>query len=549
MKILKTIWKISGSAKFAIPLLGVFTLAMIVGTIVESRLGTHFATRAVYFTWWFFVIQGLMVLSLIVAVLDRLPVRKRLTGFYIVHAAIVLIIAGSVVTKIKGLDGELQLSPDEAAQLVRVNEDQIYVSTPQKEYQFSLPFTVGVQDSVKHLLDDGDLKIDLLRFYPYASVDKNWIEQKGYWATDWLLKNDDVVQKVELMFPPSAILSDEAQLGPMKVKLLSWSDFGGKTKAKESGLVTLHIKNQESPLQISQLPAKVRLEDGSFVSLKSVHVEKSSVRFIEVIYAGKVYKFFPKYSEFPMSDHLEVDKESPLRLFGSEATSGGKNQVLISRDPSGRIYIAFQVKGAWQIWPYSDHGVRLPWMNLRMTLLKQRVDQRAELIYEEGKAHKDSERNTMAALVRITKASGDSADSKEVWLSDATREDFTVSDMGVSGFIGKKLVRLPFALTLDRFKMETNPGTEEAASYESFVKVGDGNETAHIYMNHPLKKEGFTFYQASYFQDDQGQYHSVLSVNQDPGRWLKYLGSLVLIVGLLIHYLIVYRATAASKEV
>lgn len=549
MKILKALWKISGSAKFAIPLLGVFTLAMIVGTIIESRLGTHYAIRAVYFTWWFFLIQALMVLSLIVAVLDRLPVKKRLAGFYIVHAAIVLIIAGSVATKIRGLDGELQLSPGEPAHLVRVNEDQIYISTSDREFHFSLPFTVMSQDRQVELLNEDGLKIEMLKFYPYASVDKAWTEAKGSWATDWLLKNDEVVQKVELMFPPSSILSDEAQLGPLKIKLLSWSDFNGKTKVKSNVMATLYFKNQEKPVEVSQLPAKVRLDDGSLVLLKSVHVPKSSVRFIEVEYSGKTYKFFPRYSEFPMSEHLEVDKGSPMRLVGSDVPSGEKNQVLVSRDAEGRIYVAFPVKGVWQIWPYSDDGLRLPWMDLKMTLLKQRTDQKAELTYAKGSAHKESEKNTMAALVRISKVLEGVEDSQEVWLSDATREDFLVGGSEFSGFIGKKLVKLPFTLTLNEFKMETNPGTDEAASYESFVKIGDGKDLAHIYMNHPLKKDGFTFYQASYSQDDQGEYHSVLSVNQDPGRWLKYLGSLILVLGLLIHYLIVYKAMASSREV
>ena len=55
-------------------------------------------------------------------------------------------------------------------------------------------------------------------------------------------------------------------------------------------------------------------------------------------------------------------------------------------------------------------------------------------------------------------------------------------------------------------------------------------------MNNPLKHSGFTLYQASYSQDDQGNYSSTLAVNVDQGRPLKYFGSILLILGSIWHY-------------
>jgi len=60
-------------------------------------------------------------------------------------------------------------------------------------------------------------------------------------------------------------------------------------------------------------------------------------------------------------------------------------------------------------------------------------------------------------------------------------------------------------------------------------------------MNNPLKHDGFTFYQASYSQDNQGNYSSTLSVNVDPGRFWKYLGSLMLVFGSMWHYYLNFR--------
>jgi len=110
-------------------------------------------------------------------------------------------------------------------------------------------------------------------------------------------------------------------------------------------------------------------------------------------------------------------------------------------------------------------------------------------------------------------------------------------------------VSLPFGLRLDRFAVGHDPGTMQAASYASDVTVLDGSgkatDTAHIAMNRPLHRNGFTLYQASFVQEDGTASRSVLSVNRDPGRPFKYLGCLVLIAGIIWHTLI--RAKRKNK--
>ncbi len=56
-----------------------------------------------------------------------------------------------------------------------------------------------------------------------------------------------------------------------------------------------------------------------------------------------------------------------------------------------------------------------------------------------------------------------------------------------------------------------------------------------ISMNEPMKYAGYTFYQASFEKDEKtGEpVASVFSVNRDPGRWIKYFGSIILSVGIV----------------
>ena len=100
---------------------------------------------------------------------------------------------------------------------------------------------------------------------------------------------------------------------------------------------------------------------------------------------------------------------------------------------------------------------------------------------------------------------------------------------------GNRRVDLGFAITLKNFQIEKYPGTTRPASYRSVVSVP--NIADHeISMNEPLKYAGYTIYQASFDNDpNTGEpAASVFSVNQDPGRWVKYLGSLIMSIGIIL---------------
>lgn len=108
-------------------------------------------------------------------------------------------------------------------------------------------------------------------------------------------------------------------------------------------------------------------------------------------------------------------------------------------------------------------------------------------------------------------------------------------------------IPLDFDLSLKEFRVGRYQGTVRAASYESLVTVPDRGDVL-ISMNEPLKHRGFTFYQAS-FQEDENRrpVASILSVNRDPGRWLKYLGSALIVLG-TIHLFYFKRKSARAAQ-
>lgn len=98
---------------------------------------------------------------------------------------------------------------------------------------------------------------------------------------------------------------------------------------------------------------------------------------------------------------------------------------------------------------------------------------------------------------------------------------------------GNRRIDIGFPIKLKSFEVDRYQGTMRAMAYKSVVEIPElGQQT--ISMNEPLKHKGLTVYQAS-FQEENGQpVASIFSVNADPGRFLKYLGSLILSMGIVL---------------
>lgn len=128
-----------------------------------------------------------------------------------------------------------------------------------------------------------------------------------------------------------------------------------------------------------------------------------------------------------------------------------------------------------------------------------------------------------ALLTMLTGQHGEMTLKPEVATSQ-----FTVEKHGNS-----KEHTLPFNLTLDRFEIETYPGTRSPMDFVSYLNVTDGGNTteAKISMNNILKHKGYRFYQSDY--DDEG--NSVLSVAHDPwGIAVTYTGYILLLVAIIL---------------
>jgi len=108
---------------------------------------------------------------------------------------------------------------------------------------------------------------------------------------------------------------------------------------------------------------------------------------------------------------------------------------------------------------------------------------------------------------------------------------------------------LPFTIRLLQFKKETHTGTSMAKSYESLVEIhqGGASRQVRIYMNHPLREAGLTFYQSSY-AEDRGRQSSTLAVVRNVGWWLPYASSGLIFLGMLLHFIVMFYRKVVRHE-
>ena len=166
------------------------------------------------------------------------------------------------------------------------------------------------------------------------------------------------------------------------------------------------------------------------------------------------------------------------------------------------------------------------WMDFKFRLIEFFPKSKKEFIFH---PQKNPTENTLQAIkVRYKDASS--------WIGENSYTRFyTKNHVYAFGYLNKTKP-LGFDLKLIDFRMTKYQGSEKAKTYESEVEVS--GETRVISMNEPLKHRGYTFYQSSFEENEEGEARiSILSVNRDPGRIIKYIGSILIVAGIALLFL------------
>jgi hypothetical protein len=155
------------------------------------------------------------------------------------------------------------------------------------------------------------------------------------------------------------------------------------------------------------------------------------------------------------------------------------------------------------------------------------------------------ERNVESVAVEIIPRQGNdkqtgAAKSLGTWLlSDALGAPQTFSYNGRNWLIALRQARYykPYSITLQKFSHDRYAGTDIPKNFSSRITLIDPERSVNrdvlIYMNHPLRYRGETFYQAGFDKNDQA---TILQVVHNPTFIAPYVACIVVALGLLTQF-------------
>jgi hypothetical protein len=154
------------------------------------------------------------------------------------------------------------------------------------------------------------------------------------------------------------------------------------------------------------------------------------------------------------------------------------------------------------------------------------------------RATKMNDHDVMSVVVEIVPSNGGA--SLGTWLvSDAMAapQNFELDGRQWSLLLRPVRYYKPYSVTLKDFTHEVYPGTEIPRNFSSRINLADevnrDRRQVQIYMNHPLRYLGDTYYQSGFEPDDSG---TVLQVVRNPGYQAPYIACVIVAVGLIFQF-------------
>ncbi|MBL8752367.1 MAG: cytochrome c biogenesis protein ResB [Planctomycetes bacterium] len=130
---------------------------------------------------------------------------------------------------------------------------------------------------------------------------------------------------------------------------------------------------------------------------------------------------------------------------------------------------------------------------------------------------------------------------------------FTVAGQRYGLDLRRVTLDLPFKIKLDKFQKRDHPGTLSPMDFRSYVTVRDGTSTqeAQIFMNNPLRRDGYVVFQSNWGPQPMGgpPWYSIFEVANNPSDLWPMLACFVIAAGLLLHFGMKLRRFLRSSAV
>lgn len=588
------VFKFLSSVRLAVPLMIVIIVTVAAGTIFESLYNAAYANLAVYGTTWFFGLMVVLWLNIFCAALSRWPWKKHHIGFVVTHLGMLTLLVGGFMTSSMGIDGSLQIPEgQENATVVLPGLSLGYQlegsPTPQTvRFKRTLGEQSGsdlssINSALGHVMT-------VEKFIPFAQVEQSYAgsgDAQGPVSLSFILKSQffNVNEWLHSADRP------EMQMGPARIRLVEGryerpSPRGpartlAKPPVKTGAQSFLVVLDKESGKELKKLNVD-GLRKGATVNgvtLKLIHsfrfavvtnnkigendepnanpnpaleiaLSKSGEDQRDVVYAKYPEFSLNKKGNFGLSFRYETSGtdaySSDSAAIGGAGPGPGGNVVEFHFDRANKesVQVVLLKNGEYVTEKLMKEGdaFTTPWMGMTVFLGSVIYGSQAVTKVTPIKPEKGGDLPPGAVFVKTA------GNEQGFWLALGEVKPVQISGRPAMVAFQNETLELPFRLKLQKFSKVDYPGTQTAMSYESLVELSRNQSLHTISMNEPLKEAGYTLYQASYQLTPGQPPVTVLSVNRDPGRPVKYAGGIILSIGIITFTLMrsrVYRAPRA----
>lgn len=560
--------QILGSLYFAVSLIAGLALMLTVSTLLESFYGTPFVQRYFYQTGWFNAFLGLLAVNILFSALSRFPYKKRHTGFVMTHAGILLLLIGSLMTSLMGIDGQMMLFEGEKKDsIVQTTYELIVRETQGKIIPF--PLRTGNRE-IKHHLNTsaGSIDLTIRRVWDNAVVKTDIInspsgamnhaaqlalssQRTGVNENMWLVENN-----------PLDPNSNHFTMGPAMFQIGEKPKVNqeAQNSEKKSESPKLHLHNQDSSLDLS-----VNLQDipQGDIALGQGGLKVSNLKYYPEARVGENNKLvnasdqannpavefditdpngetqhFIKFALYPDFESMHAASKKIFDLTVELTAPAAGSSSNPNSGPSLSIY--YTADGSWVYVSKSSAGVSEGPVKTGQTYQTGWMDFsfRVENLFDHATVIKHVDKAPISGKGQIAAEVSIAQNNQTIFNNWVLENETQALEAGSNQMLLSLQARnhkVPFSLQLKEFRKVDYPGTHQPSSFESDVTLVDPEENLTlnrtISMNKPLDYKGYRIFQSSYVEDDPSGKASIFTVAKNPGIIFIYGGAIVIFLG------------------
>lgn len=550
MNFFVSVFKFFASLKLAIFLLLSLALLFATGTFIESAHGTEAAKLIVYQSFWMSFLLILLALNVAAAALDRLPWKKKHVGFVTTHVGIILLLAGALVTRAYGIEGQMAIQEGETASRIILNNGILHVFSDDSNQAHFFELTKRAFPwKGREQLDE---ELAALRYFPKASRQEKVepasegppalhlsLESSFMKMDQWLVLDDPARDKIslgpaELEFSRERI-SNEKQSASEGFLEFQFKQSTIQLPIGENGGKTLPLKGTPYQITVQRILKDAVVEEGKLVDRSNAWNNPA----LELVLKGngleEKHTVFSKYPDFPTMHGMKPSAAGVRILYhrpGEERKA--KNKLHFVWQEEGLPL--YQIKRGEEL---SEGPVRLGedhqtgWMDFKFRVEHYYPHAEITSQFNEEPVNSQADEHLTAIEIELNH----NGERKSLWLEQGDKKTVTVGGKPFQIVYGLKTQPLGFRIALGDFRVENYPGTNRPASFESDVTLKDDSNgtvrNVNIKMNQPLRYRGYKIFQSGYQQPEGEREISIFTVAKDPGIPLKYSGAVILIMGIL----------------